>query len=52
MKVEISSFGDDIGVKEFLNWLAECDLFYKHTRTSDSRMVKIIGFLLKHGALV
>ncbi|KAG6782016.1 hypothetical protein POTOM_011403 [Populus tomentosa] len=38
MKVEISSFGDDIGVEEFLNWLAECDLFYKHTGISDSRM--------------
>jgi len=52
MKVEISSFGDDIGAEEFLNWLAECDLFYKHTRISDSRMVKIIGIILKHGALV
>lgn len=51
MKVEISSFGDDIGVEEFLNWLAECDLFYKHTGTLDSRMVKIIGFILKHWGL-
>ncbi|KAJ6942136.1 hypothetical protein NC652_008064 [Populus alba x Populus x berolinensis] len=42
MKVEISSFGDDIGVEEFLNWLAECDLFYKHTGISDSRMTQAI----------
>jgi hypothetical protein len=52
IKVEISSFGDDIGVEEFLNWFAECDLFYKHSGISNSRMVKITGFILKHEALV
>jgi hypothetical protein len=52
MKVEISCFGGDLGVEDFLDWLVEFDWFYKHTRVSYSRMIKTIGFTLKHGTLI
>jgi hypothetical protein len=32
IKVEISSFNGDLGVEDFVDWLAECDPFYKHTK--------------------
>jgi len=51
MKVEISSFGGDLGV-EFVDWLATRDRFYEYKGILDSRMIKIAGFKLKHGALV
>jgi len=51
MKVEISSFGGDLGV-EFVDWLATRDQFYEYKGILDSRMIKIAGFKLKHGALV
>jgi hypothetical protein len=47
MKVEISPFGGDKRVEEFLDWLAKCDWFYEYTRISDSRMVKTVKFKLK-----
>jgi hypothetical protein len=52
IKVEISCFGGDLGVEDFLDWLVECDRFYKNTRVSYSRMIKTTGFKLKHGTLV
>lgn len=51
MKVEISSLGGDLGV-EFVDWLATRDRFYEYKGILDSRMIKIAGFKLKHGALV
>jgi hypothetical protein len=27
MKIDISFFGGDLGVEEFLDWLAKCDWF-------------------------
>lgn len=48
MKVEISSFGGDLGVE----WLATRDWFYEYKEILDLRMIKIAGFKLKHGALV
>lgn len=52
MKVEISLFDCDLGVEKFRDWIVECDRFYKYTRISYLRMVKTIGFILKHEAFV
>jgi len=41
----ISSLSGDLGVEKFLNWLAECDRFYKYTGISYSRMVKTTWFI-------
>lgn len=42
MKVEIFFSSGDLGVEDFLYWLAEYDPFYKHTKVLYSRMIKII----------
>jgi len=52
MKVEISSLSGDLRAKEFFDWLAECDRFYEYTRVSYTKMVKTLGFKLKHEVLV
>ena len=52
MKDEISLFECDLGVEKFRAWIGECDRFYEYTRISYSRMVKTIGFILKHEAFV
>ena len=31
IKVGISSFGSDLEIEEFLDWLAKCDWFYEYT---------------------
>ncbi|WCJ37824.1 hypothetical protein M5689_018923 [Euphorbia peplus] len=52
LKGDLPTFGGDLDIEEFLDWLSKVERFFQYADVSDHRKVKLVAYRLKGGASV
>jgi len=47
IRVEDPTFNGDVDMKEFLDWIDECDRVRKYTSITEKKIMKLVAYNLK-----
>ena len=50
MKVELSSFNDNVSIEKYLDWVSEVEKFFDYMGIEDDKQVCLVAYKLKGGA--
>lgn len=47
IRVEVPTFNGDVDMKEFLDWIDECDRVRKYASITEKKIMKLVAYNLK-----